>query len=97
MPLTPIDCYLNIYLIFFAEMSKTQVPVPPRPKLRTQPSKAQMTVMQAFYGIVYRFDQETKWQAAQQDYIKIDFIDLSTPSDNQYRIEALSSGNQVRL
>ena len=76
-------------------MKKTPVPVPPRPKTRPPSDKDHTVVMHSFYGIVYRFDQDNKWQNVVKDYTKIDIVDCDFPND-PYKLIA-ASGDQVYL
>ena len=76
-------------------MKKSQMSVPPRPKLRSHPERHIPVTMASFYGIVYRFDQSSKWENIVQDYIKIVLLNYKSP-ENPYRLEAVS-GNQVKL
>ena len=85
---------INFVLFLIADMKKAQVTVPPRPKMRSHPERSNPVIMQSFYGILYRFDQNNKWESIEQDYIKINLLDYEL-SEHPYRLEAMS-GNEVK-
>ena len=85
---------INFILFLIAEMKKAQVMVPPRPKMRSHHERYNPVILQSFYGILYRFDQNNKWENVEKDYIKINFLDFEL-SEHPYRLEAIS-GNEVR-
>ena len=79
-------------------MKRIPGPVPPRPISRTDPQeKIEVQTLSTFYGIVYTYNTESKWQAVLPDYIKIDLRDVGGDLANRYKLLAVQSGGQVFL
>ena len=79
-------------------MKRIAAPVPPHPISRTDhQEKIEVQILSSFYGIIYAYNAERKWQAILPDYIKIDLLDYGGDLASRYKLFAAQSGGQVFL
>ncbi|XP_065053679.1 calponin homology domain-containing protein DDB_G0272472-like isoform X2 [Rhopilema esculentum] len=80
-------------------MKRSGPAMPPQPRSRVPklPAETQTVIIGAFYGIVYSFDPENKWQTKIQDYIRINFVDKRNDVDCTYQILAADSQERELL
>ena len=98
LPMQSIKRVISLKTIsFLTEMKRSGPAMPPQPRSRIPklPAETQTVLIGAFYGIVYSFDPENKWQTKIQDYMKINFVDKRNDVDCTYQILAADSEEKV--
>ena len=97
MALSYTESHISLFIsISLADMKRIPGSVPPRPISRTGPQeKIEVQILSTFYGVVYTYNTESKWQAILPDYIKIELHDCGGDLASRYKLLAVQSGGQV--